>query len=85
MQCAIPSKIREMTRILEIIGFVIDLRVCWGQGFRGQNGVGVKVRNLLKTKVKNEENRSDNFEYHSCLRFIENYQLGSNWGQVKIG
>ena len=30
MQCAIPSKIREMTRILEIIGVVIDLRVMRG-------------------------------------------------------
>ena len=55
MQCAIPSKIREMTRILEIIGFVIDLRVCWGQGFRGQTGVGVKVRDLPKTQVKTKK------------------------------
>ena len=52
MQCAIPSKIREMTRILEIIGFVIDLRVCWGQGFRGQTGIDVKVWYLPKTQVK---------------------------------
>ena len=52
MQCAIPSKIREMTRILEIIGVVIDLRVCWGQGCRGQTVVDVKVGNLPKTQVK---------------------------------
>ena len=55
MQCAIPSQIREMTRILEIIGFVIDLRVYWGQGCRGQTGVGVKVRDLPKTQVKTEK------------------------------
>ena len=55
MQCAIPSKIREMTRILEIIGVVIDLRVCWGQGCRGQTGVSVKVCNLPKKKVKTKK------------------------------
>jgi len=52
MQCAIPSKIREMIRTLEIIAFEIDLRVCWGQGCRGQTVVGVKVGNLPKSQVK---------------------------------
>ena len=55
MQCAIPSKIREMIRILEIIAFEIDLRVCWGQGCRGQVGVGEIVRNLPKTQVKKKK------------------------------
>lgn len=55
MQCAIPSKIREMIRILEIIVFEIDLRVCWGQGRRGQTVVGIKVGNLPKTQVKTKK------------------------------
>ena len=55
MQCAIPSKIREMIRILEIIVFEIDLRVYWGQGCRGQAGVSSKVRNLPKTQVKTKK------------------------------
>ena len=55
MQCAMPSKIREMTRIFEIIDFVIDLRVCWGQGCRGQTVVGAKVRNFTKYKSKNKK------------------------------
>ena len=55
MQCAIPSKIREMIRILEITVFEIDLRVYWGQGCRGQTGVGVKVWYLPKTQVKTKK------------------------------
>ena len=55
MQCAIPSKIREMIRILEIIVFEIDLRVYWGQGWRGQAGVRSKVRNLPKTQAKTKK------------------------------
>ena len=57
-----------------------DLRVCWGQGCRGQTVVGVKVGNLPKTQVKTKKTGVINSDITPVL----NLGKSANWGQIGV-
>ena len=76
----VPDSQEVGLRIIWQDTVLFDLRVCWGQGFRGQTGVGVKVWYLPKTQVKTKKTGV------ITLNITPVWDLWkiTNWGQIGV-